>query len=126
LYQSVFGIEKKAMIASFLEIESNDAFWIVYDEYELKRKVLGQKRLLILQEYTENYLDLNDEKTDALVKQLQVQKKSLDKLIDKYYKKTKKSSGSKIAAQFYQFENYVLNKIRLEILDNIPFVGELD
>ena len=43
-----------------------------------------------------------------------------------YYKKIKKSSGSKEAAQFYQLENYILSAIRLEILSNIPFFDEFE
>ncbi|MGB5692473.1 MAG: hypothetical protein WBM43_07715, partial [Flavobacteriaceae bacterium] len=77
-------------------------------------------------DYANNYGAMNDEKTDELMKAVRTQKKSLDKLIDKYYKKIKKSSGSKIAAQFYQLENYILGAIRLEILDNIPFFDEFD
>jgi hypothetical protein len=38
----------------------------------------------------------------------------------------KKASGSKVAAQFYEIENYIISTIRLELLDNIPFFGELD
>jgi hypothetical protein len=36
-----------------------------------------------------------------------------------------KTVGIKPAAQFYQLENYLLSAIRLEILDNIPFIGEI-
>ena len=126
LYQSMFGMQKKEMITSFLKLDSNSPFWVDYDAYELERKALGQKRLAILSDYAENYLSLSEEKTDDLIKQMQVQKKSLDKLIDKYYKKVKKTSGSKVAAQFYQFENYILTALRSEILDGIPFFGELD
>ena len=57
---------------------------------------------------------------------MEKQKKSLDKLIFKYYKKMKKTAGTKPAAQFYQLEYYFLNAIRMDLLDNIPFIGELD
>ena len=98
----------------------------LYDEYEVQRKLLGQKRLQLLVNYANNYGVMGDEETDQLMKVVMTQKKSLDKLIDKYYKKIKKSSGSKAAAQFYQLENYILSAIRLEILDNIPFFDEFD
>ena len=72
----MFGMQKKEMIASFIELDSNSPFWVDYDAYELERKALGQKRLAILSDYAENYLSLSDEKTDDLIKQMQVQKKS--------------------------------------------------
>jgi len=126
MFQAVFGMEKKAMTLVFIENEGDDAFWTLYDQYEIDRKLLGQKRLQLLADYANNYGAMTDEKTDQLMKAVRTQKKSLDKLIDKYYKKIKKSSGSKIAAQFYQLENYILGAIRLEILDNIPFFDEFD
>lgn len=45
-----------------------------------------------------------------------------DKLIVKYYKKIKKATSPIVATQFYQIENYILTGIRMEILDEIPFL----
>ncbi len=126
MYQAIFGMEKKAMVLGFMDNEDDTAFWMIYDEYESERKILGKKRLDLLADYVNNYEDMTDEKAEELMKQIMKQKKSLDKLIDKYYKKTKKTSGVKDAAQFYQIENYILSAIRLQILDSIPFIGELD
>lgn len=126
LLQSIYGMEKKAAITNFLQIDNNDPFWALYDSYETERKELGKKRLDLLEKYANNYGDMADVVSDDLIAQMQTQKKSLDKLIDQYYKKIKKVSGSKVAAQFYQFENYILSVIRVEVLDGIPFIGELD
>jgi len=126
LYQSLFGAEKKALIAEFLKLDSNDPFWAIYDEYETERKKLGLNRLKLLDDYAENYLTLTDEKTDEIVKAIMKQKKDTDSLIDKYYKKVRKVSGSKVAAQFYHFEYYLLSAIRVSILENIPAIGEMN
>ena len=125
-YQSIFGMEKKEVVAGFLQLESDNAFWPIYDAYENERKALGKKKIALLNDYADNYLTLTDEKTDELVKQTMTQKKQLDKLINTYYKKVKNVSGSKVAAQFYQFENYILGAIRLEVMESIPFIGEFD
>jgi hypothetical protein len=50
----------------------------------------------------------------------------LDKLLDKYYKKIKKASVSKVAAQFFQLESYFLSEIRSAIMQEIPYIGEFD
>jgi hypothetical protein len=127
-YQSIYGMGKKALVSNFIEVEGTaaDALWTFYDEYETARKELGQTRIELLAYYADSYLELNDEKTDEIIKAIVSQKKSMDKLIVKYYKKMKKAAGTKPAAQFYQLENYFLASIRMEILDNIPFIGELD
>ena len=126
MVQAVFGMAKKDITAEFIKNEGNTAFWTLYDEYEVKRKLLGQKRMQLLSNYANNYNDMTDEKTDQLMKAIMAQKKSLDKLIDTYYKKIKKSSGSTEAAQFYQLENYILSTIRLEIMESIPFFDEFE
>lgn len=122
--QSIFGMEKKEALADFLELQQSASFWDIYNEYEVQRKELGKKRLNLLDNYISNYDSMGDEGTDDIIKQAQTQKKSLDKLINQYYKKIKKDSGSKTAAQFYQFENYLLSAIRYGIFESIPFFGE--
>jgi hypothetical protein len=126
LMQAAFGMQKKDMISGFLQIPADNAFWAIYDQYETERKELGKKRIELILKYSENYANLSDVDIDAYMKDMMSLKKSHDKLIDTYYAKVKKASGSKIAAQFYEFENYILSAIRLEIMNNIPFFGELD
>ena len=53
-------------------------------------------------------------------------RKSTDKLTDVYYKKIKKVSGSKIAAEFFQLENYFASQIRAIIMEEIPYIGDFD
>jgi hypothetical protein len=48
-----------------------------------------------------------------------------DKLIQTYHLKIEKAAGVKPAAQFFQIESYFLSGIRVAILENIPFIGEL-
>jgi hypothetical protein len=126
-YQSVFGMAKRTMVSDFIDLGNyaEADFWQLYDAYEVARKDLGKKRLELLDIYAKAYMILNDTRTDEIIKDMATQKKNLDKLILKYYKKMSKTVGIKPAAQFYQLENYLLSAIRLEILDNIPFIGEM-
>ena len=125
-YQSIFGMEKKQAMTEFLQLEENDPFWNMYDEYEKERKELGKKRIEILNNYATNYLTLTDEKASELIDQSISQRKKIDKLIVTYYKKVKKGNGAKVAAQFYQLENYILVAIRMTIMEKVPFIGEFD
>lgn len=128
LVQSVFGMEKKSMAAEFIKLEGaqKDAFWTAYDEYETKRKDLGKKRIDLLNRYASSYATLDDASTDQIIKDMMKLSDENDKLISSYYNKIKKGSGVKAAAQFFQFENYILSKIRSEIMENIPLIGEFD
>ena len=126
LFQSIFGMEKKSVVSDFLNIDSSSTFWMLYDEYERKRKDLGKERFNLLVNYAANYDSMDDEKYDELVKNMVRLRKDTDKLIDQYYKKVKKTSGPKVAAQFFQIENYFLSEIRTSILESIPYIGQFD
>ena len=126
--QSIFGMEKKAIIADFVELDdaSKDAFWTLYDEYEGQRKELGKRRLSLLNEYAKSYDDMTNEKIADLAKSSNKQVKLDQDLRYKYFNKISKVAGSKAAAQFYQIEGYFNAAVRMSILESIPFIGELD
>ena len=125
-FQSIFGMAKKEVVADFLKIENTNPFWALYDEYETKRKELGKERLAALTDYVGNYDKLADAKYDEVVATMIKLRNSNDKLTDTYYKKIKKASGSKIAAQFFQIEAYFSSQIRATIMEEIPYIGEFD
>ena len=126
--QAVFGMEKKAVAEAFIQLDGDakNGFWKAYDEYEIQRINLGQRRLSLLDKYTSNYATLDEKTTEEIINDMIRLQGDTDKLIVTYYKKIKKAAGVKAAAQFYQLEGYVLSKIRTEIMENIPAIGELD
>lgn len=128
LVQSIFGMEKKAIATEFIQLDDaqGDAFWLTYDEYETKRKALGRKRIELFNRYVSNYASLDDATTDQIIQDMTSMQTQTNKLIADYYKKVKKQSGVKAAAQFYQFEHYILSNIRTEIMQSIPFIGEFE
>jgi hypothetical protein len=117
---------KKEIVAEFLQIESSNPFWALYDEYETARKELGKDRLDALTNYVENYDKMDEAKYDGTIGKMISLRDSNDKLLDKYYKKVKKASGSKVAAQFFQLESYFMSQIRATIMEEIPYIGEFD
>lgn len=128
LIQSMYGIEKKAIVEEFVQPEALNRvpFWEVYDAYEVERKALGKKRLDILVEFEEKFSTLTNEEADAWMSKVINLAKAQDKLIDSYYKKVKKASSPIVALRFYMLEAYLLSAIRYEILDAIPFPVEAE
>jgi len=126
--QSIYGKEKKTIMADFIKTDdtTKDAFWKLYDEYETSRKELGKKRISILERYVSGYATLDDATTSQLVKETITLQQQTDKLLSTYHKKIEKACGAKTAAQFYELEAYLLSAVRAAILENIPFIGELD
>ena len=128
LVQSLWGMEKKDIVSQFVKVDpaAKDAFWKLYDEYEMERKALGKERIALLNKYAENYMTLSDEKTDEIIGEMVSLGAKTDKLAATYYGKIKKAVAIKPAAQFFQIESYINSSLRAAILEEIPFIGELD
>ncbi len=126
MVQAMFGMEKKAFISEFIQLDELQAetFWTMYDEYESKRKELGKRRIALLTAYAEGYLDMDDTATSEMLSEMMSLQMANDKLLTSYTKKIKSKTNVKTAAQFYQIEGYILSKIRSGILENIPMIGE--
>jgi hypothetical protein len=121
--QSVFGMEKKALVADFVKPSATqkDAFWQLYDEYEMARKELGKKRIELLLKYEENFDNLSNELAADLLKEILALTKKNDKLVASYVKKVAKATDPVVAMQFHQIEMYVMSEIRLTLSEGLPF-----
>jgi len=126
LIQAAFGIEKIAIVNNFVKPspEQKEAFLKVYNEYELKRKKLGETRIKLLNQYANQWENMTNEQADTWMKDVMALSIKQDKLIKTYYNKVKSATNAKVATQFYQIEVYILTTIRYSILESIPFVGE--
>jgi hypothetical protein len=121
--QSLFGMEKKALVAEFVKPNDaqKDAFWQLYDEYETARKELGKKRMELLIEYSENFESLSNDLAGYLLKESLALAKKNDKLLASYVKKVQKATDPIVAMQFHQVEMYVMSEIRLALSEGLPF-----
>jgi len=127
LIQAAYGKEKKAIVAEFIQLEGakKDAFWKLYDQYETERKTLGKKRIALLENYASNYGSMSDAAISKNIKETAALGLKTGQLISTYHQRIEKAAGPKAAAQFFQIEAYFLSSIRVAILENIPFIGEL-
>jgi len=124
ILQASFGMEKKEIVKSFIQIpeDKSDAFWVLYEEYELKRKKNGKIRIELLTEYAQEWDSLKSEDADRMVLKSIDLNKNEDKLIARYYKKIKKATSPDVAIKFYEVETYIRTTIKFYIKNTIPFV----
>lgn len=124
LLQAAFGLDKKSIVADFVQLSDTqkNPFWKIYDEYETQRKDLGKQRIELLKQYADQYLTMTSEQADSWTKKVIELQKKTDNLIATYYAKVKAISNGIVATQFYQIENYILAGIRMQILQNVPFL----
>ena len=126
--QSIYGRSKSELVKQYMNLsdEQTSAFLKVYDSYETERKLLGQTKLKLIDDYAINYATLTDAKADELAKGLLKNNLSYEKLYSKTYNKAKKAIGAINAAKFVQLEFYLQTAISSEIQDSIPFIGEIE
>jgi len=128
LMQSVYGMQKKDLIAKHMKLEAGqaDLFWQMYDEYEVARKEIGLKRVKNIELYAEKYEKLTNEDANALIKASMDVQKSFISLWEKTYKNMSKSISPVTAVQFIQAEVFFENMVRQELSMDIPLIGEFD
>jgi hypothetical protein len=121
--QAIFGMEKRAAVKDFIELEDAEAtaFWKNYEEYELKRKEYGKERIILLDKFAKQYDTMTDQESIIWMKSVLSLRDKNEKLIAQYYKKILKECSPTVAMKFYQIESYVLSGIRFQILENVPF-----
>jgi hypothetical protein len=125
MFQAAAGMQKKEAVAYFVHPTDTqkDAFWKLYDEYEVTRKLNGVKRMQLLDQYAAQYNTMTDAQAETFLKEVTALQSATDKLIVTYSSKIKKATSPTVALQFYQIENYILAVIRAEVLDAVPFVN---
>ncbi len=118
LMQASFGKEKRAIVTEYVKPSETqkDAFWKLYDEYEKERQALGRERIDLIMQHTEMYVTMTNEQAESWTKKVIDLQERTDKLILNYYKKVKGISDGKVASQFYLAENYILSKIRGDLV----------
>jgi hypothetical protein len=128
IIQSTYGKSKTDLINQYMALSpaQTTAFQPIYDAYETERKVLGQKKIQIIDDYATKYATLSDADADQLTKANLKNNLDQEKLFDKTYEKAKKAIGATNAAKFIQLESYLQTTIKGEIQDSLPFIGELD
>jgi hypothetical protein len=125
IIQEAFGLDKKVAVANFMKLdEEAEAFWNLYDAYEVERKELGKQRIAVLAQYVNSYPSISEEEILELYKSTTTIKKSFAKLQETYFNRMKKELGVSRAAQFWQLENYFNAMIQANIYAQLPFIGE--
>ncbi len=126
MMRKLFSSEKRALVESFLQLNGTDAnaFWELYDAYEVERKGQADKRISLIEKYAEEYAGLtNDQAVELMNESFKLRGERLN-LRKKYFKKITKAVDGKTAAGFIQLENYIATAISFDLMDAIPFVGE--
>lgn len=125
--QTMFGMDKKQFVAERMQISKADSakFWSAYEEYELYRSEIGDKRGGNVQLYSQNYSTLTKAQADAIVKTAFEVNDEFIGLLQKTYKTMSKDVSAVKAGQFVFLEMYFEAVGRMKLAEIIPHIGEI-
>ena len=90
------------------------------------KKKLSSDFISILEDYANNYESLDDKKADVLVTKMSANNIAYENLYSKYYKQMKPVVGALKSKPVPATGSLSQNSIKTAILDEIPFIGEID
>ncbi len=124
LIQSTLGKAKKDFMMQLIEIPGNkaDKFWKYYNEYEVKRKMYAEKRVMLINKYVSAYSQGNYDKATirSTMREATKLNNRADKNIHKYYEKIFHHVSPQTAIQFAVIENYIRNTVDGQIYERLP------
>jgi hypothetical protein len=126
IIQSAYGMDKRAIVTEQMKLTPTEAeaFWPIYEQYEVSRKEYGKVRISNLMEYAKNYQSLSNEKATELINASYSNQANIMKLQQKTFKQLSKAITPVRAAQFAQIEMYLENAIKAKLGDEMPFINE--
>jgi len=126
--QSIFGKTKKEVILANMQIPESqkEAFWSVYDDYEVKNIEIGMQRIELIKRFADNYDSLNDDVASKIATDYIGNSAKYFELYREYFPKFKKVIGGVKAATVIQLEIYMQTAIQARLQSQIPVIGQLE
>ena len=108
-----------------LNKQDSEIFWTVYAEYEREHGQVDQKGMKLLETYLKNVSVFTNEQSIQFTDELAMLQLETIALRAKYFRILSEKLSGVTAARFYQVDDYVTAATKLDLLDNLPFIGEL-
>jgi len=126
--QGMYGIEKKQLVVEQMNISKADSlkFWTLYEEYELFRSEISDKRAENIQLFAKNFSSISNEMANDIMRNSFDINVELDKLWQKTYKSMSKELNPKLAAKFIYGEMYFEALGRQRLVELIPDIKKAE
>jgi hypothetical protein len=124
-YRYAVTEERRRIFAANLPLgpEELQRFWSVYDEYVKDREPLEKERFSLLERYAQSWASLSDDQAMALaIASGRLQVSDLELRL-KYAAVLRKKMSGRIAARFFQVDDYVTTAMRMNWLSGVPLVA---
>jgi hypothetical protein len=115
---------KTALVAVNLNLDQDEskAFWPVYLKYQEELSSLGDRFVLLIDDYTENFDSMDDAQAQKIVEEYLGLENERAALRRKYFRPLSEALPGRKVARFYQFENKVDAVLRYRLAQSIPVI----
>ena len=122
LTREVINNERQALVTRVMDLSPDEMqrFWPVYVEYRLETLKVGDRIVLLITTYADNYEDLTDTVADELLAEFVRIEEQRARLKAEYLPKFKEVLPARKVARFYQIENKLDHIILAELAQTIP------
>jgi hypothetical protein len=107
-----------------LNDNQKDTFWNLYTDYDRQRAKLTDETAQLLRSYVTDYDTLTDQQATKMMDEAARIIDQEVKLRRKYADAISKKLGGRVGARFYQIDEYLDTAVRLQLLEDIPFVRD--
>jgi zona occludens toxin (predicted ATPase) len=121
----IIQAERKAVVATNMNLSDaeSEAFWPVYNEFEIAVRAVNDKRVKVLTQLARDFETLTDEQAvDLLEEHFKFQQERV-KVRKSYMKKFKKVLSGKQLTRFYQIDGKIDTMIDFDIARAVPLVN---
>jgi hypothetical protein len=125
MYRDMVTEQRRNVVAAnvALGFAERERFWKIYDEYVKEREPIEKERFSILQRFAQTGAAMSDDQAMALALasgRLQIAEVQLRL---KYAEELRRKMSGRVAARFFQLDDYVTTALRANSLQGIPLVA---
>ena len=117
--------ERRSIFAANLALGPDESlrFWKIYDEYAKEREAIDKERFNLLQRYAQSHPAISDDQAVAYALSSGRLQLADVQLRLKYAETLRKKMSGKVAARFFQIDDYVTTAMRMNMLSGVPLVA---
>ena len=123
LVRSIVQTERKVIVAGNMKLSEaeSEAFWPVYNEFEVAMRAVGDRRIKVLTQLAKEFETLTDQQALDLLGQYSDFQQERVKVRKSFVKFTKVLSGKQVT-RFYQIDSKIDTMIDFDIARTVPLV----
>ena len=122
MVRSFIRLERKAVIEEGMALSPVESpiFWPVYDEYEIERTAVNDRKIKLITDYAAAYPDLSDALAKTLLEDYFATHKDMLDVKEKYARRLGKVLPVTRVVRFIQLENKLDAVVDLSLATEIP------